>query len=317
MYGIIYKITNKVNNKIYIGLTTYSLAHRWRQHVNTANNPSHKSYNEVFKKAIRKYGDTNFTVEQIDSANSLEELKQKEQYWIKYYNCSYLNGGYGYNGTLGGDSPTQQGTKIYKVNIYTNEIEEIFDYVADAERKYHGDIFSVIHHYCNETTGWSECPPNSGSTFVTAEEYDTFNKDTLKEKFNVICQLDLQGNLVQYWNCLSEIERKLGINHGNLSECLSHKYSYRQTSGGYLWCYYNELQNYLGKPVKNAIAESKKKKVYQYDKQLNLIKIFDSLQEAAEAYNVCHSAISRACNLPNRTSCGYKWSYKPLQKEAV
>lgn len=313
MIGYIYKITNKINNKIYIGLTTHSVNWRWQQHINVAKCPKHKDYNNVFKKAIRKYGENNFTVETIDQADSLEELKEKEQYWIKYYNCAYINGGYGYNGTLGGDKPTVAGTQIYKVNIYTNQIEESFDYVADAEKAYpHLDIFSTIDH--RSGNGWTEAPPNSGYTFVRAEEYNTFNENTLKEKFNVICQLDLNGKLIKYWNCLNEIERQLGISHGDLSACLSKKYSNRQTAHKCQWCYYNQLQDYLNKPALNARSIVKQKVVYQYDKQKNFIRTFPSLASAAAEYGVQHSAISRACNLPNRTSCGFIWSYTPLHQ---
>ena len=49
MKGIIYKITNKVNNKSYIGQTRYSLEFRWRQH-------QHKKDNTYFHNAIKKYG---------------------------------------------------------------------------------------------------------------------------------------------------------------------------------------------------------------------------------------------------------------------
>lgn len=91
---IIYKITNKINGKIYIGQTTQSLTRRWKQHCNNAKN---KRY--ALRNAIIKYGAINFTVEQIDTAWSREELDQKEIYWIEYYKSMFPNG---YNLTTGG-----------------------------------------------------------------------------------------------------------------------------------------------------------------------------------------------------------------------
>lgn len=74
---IIYKITNLVNNKVYIGQTVSSLEKRWGQHI------SDSRAKGILKKAIDKYGKSNFKIEQIDSAESLQELNDKEKLWIE------------------------------------------------------------------------------------------------------------------------------------------------------------------------------------------------------------------------------------------
>ena len=96
--GYIYKATNKSNNKKYIGLTNVTIQSRWRAHIGSSFNPSDPDYNFSFHRAIRKYGVENFTIEEIDTGYG-EELKEKEKYWIKFYD-SYNKG---YNETLGGD----------------------------------------------------------------------------------------------------------------------------------------------------------------------------------------------------------------------
>lgn len=96
---IIYKITNKLNGKIYIGQTTQKLSDRWSDHTRPCSG-YHKN-NLVVALAIRKYGKENFIVEQIDEAASLEELNIKEITYIKALNCLSPNG---YNLELGGDS---------------------------------------------------------------------------------------------------------------------------------------------------------------------------------------------------------------------
>lgn len=94
----IYKITNLLNNKVYIGqVYNKSIYDRFKRHISEAK-PTSKSY---IGRAIAKYGFENFTIEEIDTANTLEELNEKEKYWIKYYNSTDLN--YGYNLTPGGD----------------------------------------------------------------------------------------------------------------------------------------------------------------------------------------------------------------------
>lgn len=88
MIGI-YKITNKLNNKIYIGQSIHILQ-RWEEH-------KYQECNSAIHQAIKKYGIDNFTFEIIEECDQ-SLLDEKEIYWIKYYN-SYKEG---YNLTPGG-----------------------------------------------------------------------------------------------------------------------------------------------------------------------------------------------------------------------
>jgi group I intron endonuclease len=93
---IIYKATNKINGKIYIGLTKNDLKERIRTHKCAA-----KFDDTYFHKAILKYGIDGFVWEIIDTAKTLKELSLKEQYYIKQYNT--INSNKGYNLTTGGE----------------------------------------------------------------------------------------------------------------------------------------------------------------------------------------------------------------------
>lgn len=97
--GYIYKITCKTTHKIYIGKSESTVLDRWKGHCRAAFLPSHSDYNFPFHRAIRKYGIEDFIIETIDESNNSEELKQKEIYWIEFYD-SYNKG---YNSTRGGD----------------------------------------------------------------------------------------------------------------------------------------------------------------------------------------------------------------------
>ena len=94
---IIYKITNRINGKIYIGQTKHSIEMRWRYHCYNYSGCT------ALNRAIKKYGAENFTVEQIDIACTVDELNAKEKYWIEYYNSIVPNG---YNLKSGGNRPT-------------------------------------------------------------------------------------------------------------------------------------------------------------------------------------------------------------------
>jgi hypothetical protein len=87
---IIYKIQNKINGKIYIGQTKYSINHRIKDHLKS---------NSVIGKALRKYELQCFDISVIDSANNQETLCNKEMEYINLYNSKNPNG---YNLTDGG-----------------------------------------------------------------------------------------------------------------------------------------------------------------------------------------------------------------------
>lgn len=95
---IIYLATNKVNEKKYVGMTTRNLQDRKWNHKTNANDQT-RTENNHFSNAIRKYGWEAFEWEEIDNAMFLEDLQEKEKYWINHYD-TYHNG---YNSTIGGE----------------------------------------------------------------------------------------------------------------------------------------------------------------------------------------------------------------------
>ena len=91
----IYKITNNINHKVYIGQTN-NVNRRIKEHLKLAKyNINRPLYND-----INIYGFDNFSVSIIDSSNDFEELNCLEKYYIKKYNSNKI----GYNIQLGGNS---------------------------------------------------------------------------------------------------------------------------------------------------------------------------------------------------------------------
>lgn len=89
MKGYIYKITNIINGKSYIGQTRYSIESRWRQHQNS-------KADTHFSRAIRKYGVDAFKVEELEECD-YTDLNAREMFYIAKYNTYFE----GYNSTLG------------------------------------------------------------------------------------------------------------------------------------------------------------------------------------------------------------------------
>ena len=81
--GIIYKITNKVTNQVYIGQTSKTLSQRWEQHKKEAREALdgiRQSF-PLFHRMIIKYGENNFTPEILEECQN-SELDIKEKYCI-------------------------------------------------------------------------------------------------------------------------------------------------------------------------------------------------------------------------------------------
>lgn len=94
---IIYKATNKINGKVYIGQTVQKLERRRDQHYSKAKTTCRTSR---FINAIRKHGKENFSWEIIDRASCIHELNKKEIFYIN--NFESYNKDKGYNLELGG-----------------------------------------------------------------------------------------------------------------------------------------------------------------------------------------------------------------------
>lgn len=130
--GAIYKITNKINGKIYIGKTERENPEiRWQEHLRHANKLDLPLY-----RAINKYGKENFCFEVIEQCNNFQ-LDEREIYWIAYHN-SY--GEKGYNCTGGGEGG---------IKDYHEHIQEIMFRYKQGERldklckEFHYDYASI------------------------------------------------------------------------------------------------------------------------------------------------------------------------------
>ncbi len=93
---IVYKVTNRLNGKVYVGQTTKTLEQRIKEHLCRTVNQS-----TIFQNALRKYGINNFNMKVIDHGEDRDDLNNKEQFWIKFFNCIAPKG---YNITSGGDA---------------------------------------------------------------------------------------------------------------------------------------------------------------------------------------------------------------------
>lgn len=117
---LIYKITNNVNSKIYIGQTIGKIEARWKRHTWEC---TKKRNAMAITSAIIKYGEENFIIEKIDDAKTINELNEKEVYYIMLYNTISPNG---YNLDIGGKNfkRTEETCKKMSMSKKNREVSE-------------------------------------------------------------------------------------------------------------------------------------------------------------------------------------------------
>lgn len=152
---LVYKITNIINNKIYIGITS-RIKRRVVEHIKYSTDKS--ACTSYVHKSMSKYGLRHFIFEIIYIANNTEELNSKEEYYINYYKSSESI--YGYNLTLGGDRGIPNSDTILKKIASSNKVKvakydlqgnllESFNSIKEAERAT-GILDTDIHRCCKK-----------------------------------------------------------------------------------------------------------------------------------------------------------------------
>lgn len=142
---LIYKITNLLNGKSYIGQTIKDPEERWAEHKRHAFGSHLNDQNKTLYKAIRKYGIENFSFEVLqDNIPNFQKLDEAEIYWINYYN-SFVKG---YNETFGG--------QLYHKILPNDEIIQSY-YETRSARKT-ALIFGIDHSTVDDILNQNNIP---------------------------------------------------------------------------------------------------------------------------------------------------------------
>lgn len=217
--GIIYKVTNNFNNKIYIGQTIQPYQKRWNHHLEESKLGSETK----FHRAIRKYGKDAFRVEVIEEIPN-EDLNEREIYWIDYYN-SYNNG---YNSTPGGDNPPRNDIPV--ICIETNTI---YNSCKDAERK--TGISSVrisecVRHAYNRLTV-------NNLHWMTVEEYNKTGYIPKKSKNEINSKKVICVETGIVYNSILEASKKTSISRQSIRRSCE---NITKNPTKFHWNYYNK-----------------------------------------------------------------------------
>lgn len=205
----VYKITNDINGKIYIGQTSRSLEKRWNEH-------RRDMYKKTCEKrplyaAMRKYGVQHFHMELVEEC-PLEQINQREKYWIETYH-SFSNG---YNATLGGD-----GKILYDYDLIVTTYKELGFINKTAEK------LGFDKHTVSNALNAKNIPylrGNEGARVATSK---------------VVNQYDLQNNFLKSFSSAKAAAESLGkittTSNGATSHITDVCRGKRKTAYGYIW----------------------------------------------------------------------------------
>ena len=125
----IYKYTNMINRKVYIGLST-NIAKRKNYHHEAITDENDVRYNYHFYTSMRKYGYENFKFEILEECPK-EKLREREMYYIALYESN--NPSKGYNKTSGGEFGEHYTRCVYQIDLHTGKIVHEFNSIKEAD----------------------------------------------------------------------------------------------------------------------------------------------------------------------------------------
>ena len=273
----IYKISNDINDKLYIGKTLYTIERRWYQHKNNAKNRQDLKHLPLYS-AMNKYGIEHFFIEEIEEVSDEKQLSSREQYWIKFYNTY----NYGYNASIGGD-----GLQLYDYDF----IWELWQ-----QGKTIKEISTIIS--CNDYVVRTVLDIHKISTEERKERGSFQLEESHKCYRRKINQIDIQTNkIINTYNSVREASLAIQCDNSYLSKiCKNNKIAF-----GYKWEYQNNdyiKKDFTAKPVCKLDLKTGK-----------VLEVYPSGAAAAKAVNGDSSYISKVCRGIQKSSKGFGWCY--------
>lgn len=293
MVGI-YKITNTLNDKCYIG-QSIDIKTRWIQHIYEGkhNTQKGKLYPAIFQNGIE-----NFIFEVIEECPLDQEiLNEKERYWIKFYN-SFENG---YNSTIGGqgeDSWTYDPSLIRQLWDEGYSTGEIVQIVGCGHTTVQNRLKGYKDYNCKTShqRGWTWVAREGRMGIQIGQLYSLDKDNHLISYFGPIVpihQYSLLGEYIQSFPSIEAAGRFLNIKYPCAIGKTSANPEERATAYGYQWRR-EKVDSLPPVPVPHG----------KVVKCINTQEIFPSTASAAKAYNIkSHTNISECC-MGKRHSAG-------------
>ena len=237
MVGI-YKITNTLNNKCYIG-QSIDIENRWKQHIYESKNLRHHYKIHL---ALNEFGIENFTFEVLEECPlDISILNEKERYWIKYYN-SFEEG---YNSTKGGQG---EDSWIYDPSLIRQLWDEGYSFGEIVEivgcskgivqQRLQG--YKDYNLYTSHSRGALKAIKDGKMNHLHINEPYNFS-ESQKQFFSEsipVHQYTIDGDYIASYNSLGEATRFITNNKSSDETNISHvinNYKNQKLAYGYQW----------------------------------------------------------------------------------
>ena len=207
MVGI-YKITNKIDGKCYIGQSV-DIHERWIKHRSRPFQKNDKCYDTCLYRAIRKYGLENFDFDVVEECD-YDSLNEREIFYIDFYNSHITKNGY--NMTFGGEGGIKRDNQ---------KICDMWDCGYTISK-----ISKELH--CSRNT------VKSALKELGKYDIDEIKNRWSKQNGRSINQYDLNFNLLKIWSSARQVEKELGIDHSCIGDCCNY---IAKQAGGFKWRY--------------------------------------------------------------------------------
>lgn len=309
----IYKITNTVNGKFYIG-SSVRIKQRWRNHRSDLRGNRHHSVH--LQNAWNKYGEAAF-VHSIIEECSKETLLEREQYYMDLWNPLDIN--VGYNVAKEAAKPPvdpERSRKNAKANWASGKFNsqlkpferidpntgEIKEYRTSAEAEADGFSQQSISAACN---GKKASYANYYWRFLdgsTPESTTVYEKVFIKVRGVKLTD----GSIIE----LSDFDEchALGFNYGKIRACCEGQRG-RRTHNGYKWMFVDDYkQSAASVNTKPTHAETFCKRVIRESLDGIDVKFYDS-QAATKEDGFDQRKVSMCCLGKRKTHGGYKWKF--------
>ncbi len=210
----LYKVVNVSEGQTYIGATTKSIDARKVDHEHKANRGS----GSYFQEAIGTYGSDAFEWTQIDTANNVNELAEKERQYILQYN-SLENG---YNQDSGGGFQKN----VYQYSNTDGTLVVVYDSLESAASAVNASRTAIS----NTCLGQNKTCKGFYWSYTLTEPF-VIEGDLRKKD---VVQYDLEGNLIAIFESVAEASRQSGISKTCIARCCRGE---RKQSKGFIWQY--------------------------------------------------------------------------------
>jgi group I intron endonuclease len=331
----VYKITNLVNHKIYIGQSIDLWTRINEGYLQKL--PKQKSHNRYIQRSWNKYGSENFIFEVVEYCD-VEDLNPRETYWIEYYDSANKYKGYNID-KIGGSSRGRKVSEETKRKIskatkgennpnYGKPLSEEHKKALSEHRSIPvvqldldgnfirewksalevSDYYNVARNSIS-TVLRKKTTTSCGSIWLYKDEYDKgdfniekhYERDSLKK---AVIQLTLDGKFIKEYRTMTQASQE--TNTFNINNVCN---GTQKSANGFIWMYKEEYEKYGF--IKERYQRVKRTSgIVQLSLEGEFMKLWDNAEVAAKFLQCSDKSIRASCKGRINTSNGFIWLYE-------